>query len=56
MLRKLTCTNQNIIFEEKSFKRIHTKTYLLGWGGMVLNFFFCFPIYLIQKVTILAHK
>ena len=46
---KLTCTDYNIILEEKSFKRIHMKTYLLGWGGMVLKYFFYFPIYLIQK-------
>ena len=29
----------NILFEEKSFKRIHTLTYLLGWGEMVLKYF-----------------
>ena len=54
---KLTRTYYNIIFEENSFKRIHTKTYILGWEGMVLKyFFFYFPIYLIQKMTILAQK
>ena len=39
MYRKLTCTNYYIIFEGKSFKRIHMKTFLLGWGGMVLKYF-----------------
>ena len=41
----------NIIFEEKSFKRIHTKTYLLGWEGMVLKYF---SYILNTKMTILA--
>ena len=39
---KLTRTNYNIIFEEKSFKRIHMKTNILGWGGMVLKYFSIF--------------
>ena len=40
---KLTRTNYNIKFEEKSFKRIKkTKTYIWGWGGMVLKYFSIF--------------
>ena len=45
MQRKLTCTNYNIIFEEKRFKRIHTKTFLLGCGGNGAKICFYFPIY-----------
>ena len=52
---KLTCTNNNIILEEKSFKRIHIKTYLLGWGGMVLNICLYSHIFNTKK-TILAKK
>ena len=54
---KLTRTYYNIIFEENSFKIIHTKTLYIGMGrnGAKIYFFY-FPIYLIQKMTILARK
>ena len=55
--RNLLVPIKTSYLKKNSFKRIHTKTYLLGWGEIVLKyFFFYFPIYLIQKMTILAQK
>ena len=40
--RKFPILRYNIIFEEKSFKRIHTKSFKLGWGEMMLKYFSIF--------------
>ena len=45
---KLTRTNYNIKFEEKSFKRIKNKNLYMGLGRNGAKIFFYFPIYLIQ--------